>query len=73
MPLGKQGQQRWTRSVHWLWERGPLVASPGKAELEPMWKAGAEEVKTMNRQLSKRTDWEGRERKRAEAGGRSGD
>lgn len=50
-----------------------MVASPGKAELEPMWKAGAEEVKTMNRQLSKRTDWEGKERKRAEAGGRSGD
>lgn len=46
---------------------------PGKAALEAMWKAGAEEVKTMNRQLSKKTDWKGRKRKRTEARGRSGD
>lgn len=49
-----------------------MAASPGKVALDAMWKVGAEEVKTMYRQLSKKTDWKGRKRKRMEAGGRSG-
>lgn len=71
---GQEGpRKKDKKSVPQLWEKWPLVASPGKVALEVMWKTGVEEVKTMNGQLSKKPDWKERKRKRTDARRRSED
>ena len=63
-----------SKSVQQLWDKALFIGgiSEGCSPRGQNWKPCGREVKTRNRQLSKKTGWKGKKRSRAEARGRSG-